>query len=47
MGGALCSVVIALADRTKSLPRWFGIGLSIAGFYFASMLLRLALSFVL
>ena len=46
MGGALCSVVIAVADRTKTLPRWLGIGLSIAGFYFASMLLRLVLLLV-
>lgn len=47
MGGALSSVVIAVADRTKTLPRWLGIGSSIAGFYFASLLLRLALSLVL
>ena len=47
MGGALCSVAVGLANRSRLWPHWLGIGSSIAAFYFASLLLRLVLSFVL
>lgn len=47
MAGALCSVVIGMANRTKRVPHGLGIGLSVVGFYFASLLLRSALSLVL
>ena len=47
MAGALCSVAVGMTNRSGRWPHWLGIGASIAGFYFASLFLRLALSFVL
>ena len=46
MAGALCAVAVSMADRTKALPRPLGIGWSVVGFYFARLLVRMALALV-
>lgn len=47
MAGALCAVAVGMANRSGRWPHWLGIGSSIAGFYFASLFLRLILFRVL